>query len=265
MRLPAARLLIGLALPGLGLAGIPARSCAESLTVAVAASATPVFRKIGSAFERQFGVGVTIVEGSSGSLYTQIVNGAPFDIFVAADTKYPGHLLAAGQVASGTNVVRYARGRLVAWVPGSRCRPGCLAALGKVRRPVAIANPALAPYGVAAVACLRFAGMAGQPRVMGGNVAQAYQFVASGNAGGGLVALSQVTSGRSKGRVNRDDYSVVSEQCHQPLIQALAILSGTHKRRLAEQFVSFLSTPQSRSLFHAYGFLTAVSDMRPTP
>jgi len=223
------------------------------LRIAVAASAAPALRLIASQYEASGGDNVVLAVGSTGSLYTQIVNGAPFDLYLAADMARPVRAVKERRAAPGIHAVAYARGVLAAWIPDSRCRPDCMAALDTLDGRLAIADPVLAPYGVAAVACLHARNFNNRPTVVAPNVGVAFQYVASGNAPGGLVALSQLRLGEEAGRVKRADYSMVAPDCHPSLLQGAVVLRGPH-RKAAESFLHYLLGPVSRKVFTRFGF-----------
>jgi molybdate transport system substrate-binding protein len=196
-----------------------------------------------------------VVYGSSGTLASQIANGAPFDLFMSADVEYPRQLAAKGLVEPGSEF-RYADGRLVVWVPnGSPIdvkTAGVKAAADPRVAHVAIANPAHAPYGRAAVAALRAAGVydAVQPKlVLGESVAQAMQFVQSGSADVGIVALSlaMAPTARAAG-----EYAIVPAGTYPKLEQAGVILRNA--REQAHGIREFLLSERGRAVLKRYGF-----------
>jgi molybdate transport system substrate-binding protein len=201
-------------------------------------------------------VRVEVSYGSSGSLQQQIVNGAPFDLFLAADDIYPARVVDAG-LAERADLFRYAQGRLVVWAAAdSPVDPAAgLAAVDNARR-IAIANPAHAPYGQAAQQALRAAGRYEQVAdrlVLGDSVAQAAEFVASGNADVGIVAMSQVLAPALAGVGN---WSEVPPELFDPLDHAGVLLSRDQgagaepARRLRDH----LRSPAGAEVLNRYGF-----------
>ncbi len=193
--------------------------------------------------------------GSSGNFYTQIQNGAPFDLFFSADVNYPRQLEAAGLVEPGS-LERYAVGRLVLWVPSDS--PLQLehlkmnALLDPSVRRISIANPRHAPYGRAAEAALRHYGVyekVAPKLVLGENVSQAAQFVSSGNAQLGVIALSLALAPSLKGR-----YWEIPTDAYPALEQGVIILKSSQNKPLARRFLEFLKTPEAVSILRRYGF-----------
>jgi len=173
---------------------------AQEIRVAAAADLKFALDELGTQYEKQSGKKIAVIYGSSGNFFAQIQNGAPFDLFLSADIEYPRKLEAAGLAEPGT-VYEYAVGRIVIWMPpdarADLARLGWKALLQPGVERIAIANPEHAPYGRAAVAALRKAGVYEQVRkrlVYGENIAQAAQFVAAGTAQAGIVALSLAVS-----------------------------------------------------------------------
>ena len=168
---------------------------AEVLRVAVAGNFTPTLELLAPDFENSTGHELTLSSGSTGKLYAQIRQGAPFDAFLAADVERPEALEREGGVVPGSRVT-YAVGKLVLWAPGGLTSPDLASVLNASPPPrVALANPRVAPFGAAAEAWLRRQGAwerVGPTAVRGENVAQAFHFTASGNADLGLVALGQL-------------------------------------------------------------------------
>ena len=232
------------------LPALPAR--AERVAVAVAANFTDAAKEIGAAFEAATGHDVVFSFGSTGQLFAQIGKGAPFDVFLAADRARPARAEGAGLTVSGSRVT-YATGRLVLFSrdPNRVTGPNALDAADLTR--LAIANPKTAPYGAAAVAVLkalgRYEALAGR-LVRGSNIAQAYQFVATGNADLGFVALSQVilTEGGSRW--------VVPEDLHPPIAQDAVLLKRGAANPAARAFLTFLRGAKARAIEHAFGYGT---------
>lgn len=229
----------------------------EQVTVRVAAAASLqyAFGDIIDGFSRDRpGVRVELSYGSSGGLYQQLANGAPFDLFLAADLSYPQRLVDDG-VAAEADLFRYAEGRLVVWAgDGSPVDPGVgIEAVGDARR-VAIANPAHAPYGQAAEAALRAAGLydrVADRLLVGDSVAQTAQFVAAGNAEIGLVAMSQVMAPalQDVGRWREVPAELFPRLDHGGLVPAAAGAAEP-----ARALRDFLRSPAGVEILQRYGF-----------
>lgn len=223
----------------------------EVLTVAVASNFLKTAQVIGDRYTREYGTQVQFVSGSTGKLYAQIVNGAPFDIYLAADEDRPRRLEAAGLTLEQRRIT-YAYGRLTLFTASERFRDGdCESAFsaGDFDR-LSIANPKTAPYGRAAKEYLENAGLWGEftPRlVTGENVAQALHFVASGNATFGLAHSGHVKV-TCAWYPSRSDYS--------PIRQQAVVLKRTRYSDAAVSFLAFLQQPKSRSIIAADGYLT---------
>jgi len=194
-----ALVLLGLAVAGCAPAQVPAEPSASTVRVAAASDLRFALDEVLATVvtARDPGLDVTVTYGSSGQFLQQIVNGAPFDLYLSADLAYPQELVDMGR-ATPDDLFPYAVGRLVLWVPeGSELDPSQgLTTLLRADR-IAIANPEHAPYGRAAVAAMRGAGVydrVSSRLVLGENVSQAAEFVTTGNADAGLVALSLVLS-----------------------------------------------------------------------
>ncbi len=239
-------------------AGVPVRAAAQrSPTVAAAASLNPALAAVADQFARDRGSRVQLVFGASGMLTRQIQDGAPFELFLAADEEFPARLTAAG-LTQGPGVV-YAVGRLAIFAPvGSPLVADArldgltrLVKAGGVTR-FAIANPDVAPYGRAAEALLRARGLwdALRPRlVLGDSIAQAAQFATTGNAVGGLLAYSLVVS---PGFANRGTHAVLPEGDHPPLRQRMVLLKRAGAT--ASQFYDYLQTSAARAILAKHGF-----------
>ena len=227
------------------------------IAVAVAANLKPAFEEIAARFEAtRPGVAVRATYGSSGNFLAQIVNGAPFDLFLSADGAYPAQVVERG-LADG-EAFTYARGRLAAWVPnGSKLdleAKGLAALLDPSVRKVAIANPKVAPYGRAAVTALERAGVherLADRLVIGENVAQAAQFAESGNAQAALVPLSLA---RSPPLATAGRAWVVPASAHDPIAQAGVVLRGARDPSLALDLAAFVAGPAAREILARYGY-----------
>lgn len=227
---------------------------AAEVRVAVASNFAPVMPALAERFERDSGHRLQVSLGASGKIYAQIRHGAPFEVFLSADADKPAQLERDGLAVPGSRFT-YALGRLVLWSP----RPGAVDAEGAVLargdfRKLALANPRVAPYGQAAVEILRARGLleALQPRfVMGENIAQAYKFVASGNAELGFVALSQVWQG---GRLTSGSGWIVPAALHAPIRQEAALLEAGRHQPAARAFLAFLRSPAAHAIIQAHGY-----------
>ncbi len=230
---------------------------AQEIVVAAAADMSAALPQLAAAYTKNTGQMVKLSFGSSGNLTNQIRNGAPFDVFFSADEQYPQQLIAEGLAAKDT-LYRYAVGRLVLWVPGDSAldlsKLGMKALLEPSVKKISIANPATAPYGRAAEATLRHFGIYDQVAsrlVIGENVSQAAQFVESGNAQAGLIALSHALAPalKDKGR-----YWTVPLDAYPTLNQAVVVLSRSKQPDTARKFLDFLRSPEASSLLTSYGF-----------
>jgi molybdate transport system substrate-binding protein len=232
-------------------------AAAQEIIVAAAADMNAALPKLVEGYTKETGQTVKLSFGSSGNLANQIRNGAPFDVFFSADEEYPRQLIAEG-LASKDTLCRYAIGRLVLWVPGDSTlnlsKLGIKVLLEPSVKKIAIANPAHAPYGRAAEAALRHFGIYDQISdrlVLGENVSQAAQFVESGNAAAGLIALSHALSPalKDKGR-----YWEVPLDAYPTLNQAAVVLSRSKQQDAARKFLDFVRSPEAKSLLGSYGF-----------
>jgi molybdate transport system substrate-binding protein len=230
---------------------------AQEITVAAAADMSAALPELVAAYAKKTGQAVKLSFGSSGNLTNQIRNGAPFDVFFSADEEYPQQLITEG-LASKDTLYRYAVGRLVLWVPGDSpldlSKLGIKALLDPSVKKISIANPETAPYGRAADAAVRHFGIYDQVSsrlVLGENVSQAAQFVESGNAQAGLIALSHALAPalKDKGR-----YWTVPLDAYPILNQAAVVLARSKQQDAARKFLEFLRTPEATSLLTSYGF-----------
>jgi molybdate transport system substrate-binding protein len=221
------------------------------LTVAAAADLSNAFEEIGRQFEASHKIKVTFVFGSTGLLTRQIENGAPMDLFAAANVDYINQLEQKGLIVPGTKAT-YARGRITLWTTADS--PLQIEKLADLTRPevkrIAIANPDHAPYGLAAQQALQTAGIwdTVKPKlVFGDNIRQTLQYAETGNVDVSIVALS--LSQQSKGR-----WTLIPEEMHQPIDQALAVMKSTHNENAAREFASFVTGPEGRAVLAQYGF-----------
>ena len=243
-------------------------ACAQGLTVAAASDLQSALPVIVAQFEKDVGQHVRLIFGSSGNFFTQIENGAPFDVFLSADIGYPRRLERSGQ-AEPASLYKYATGRLVLWtrtdsgIDVGRGQAGLAGLAGlavlavlddaRVRR-IAIANPRHAPYGRAALAALRHEGLYDRVRgkfVLGENISQAAQFAQSGSADVGVLALALALSPALKGS---GTYVEIPESWHPPIEQGAVVLASSRQKPLARRFVNHLKTPDSVRILESYGF-----------
>lgn len=244
--------LLPLCAVALALAG-PAAHGAQ-VQVAVAANFTAPMQKIAAAFEQDTGHKAVLAFGASGKFHAQIKNGAPFQLLLSADDTIPARLEKEGLGLAGSRFT-YATGRLVLW----SARPGLVDAKGEVLSTghferIALADPRLAPYGAAAVETLTQLKLLQrlQPRfVQGESIGQAYQFVATGNAPVGFVALSQVMA---DGRITQGSAWVVPATLHAPLRQDAIVLSAGKDNAAATALAAYLQGARARAIMRGYGY-----------
>lgn len=224
---------------------------AAGLTVAAASNLTEAFEELGRRFTERTGTRVTFSFGATGDLARQIENGAPFDLFAAADTRHAEGLESKGLLAPGTRRV-YALGRLVLWVPpGARAvveRMEDVAGAGVSR--VALAKPDVAPYGRAAVEALGALGLweRVEPKVVyGQSVSQVRQFAASGNADAAFLPRALVREGEGRS-------IEVDERLHAPIEQALGVVAASKRRDAARAFAEFVMSAEGQALLERYGY-----------
>jgi len=231
------------------LAHSPSRAAEAS--VAVAANFTAPAQEIAEKFHAQTGHSAILSFGSTGQLYAQITQGAPFDILLSADAARPAQAEKDGLAVADTRFT-YAIGRLVLW----SADPGLVDTQGAVLRSgnfnhIAIANPDTAPYGAAAIQTLTALGAHEQvaPKIVQGeSISQAYQFIASGNAELGFVALSQLTEKSSGSRW------IVPENLYTPILQDAVLLTRSANNAAASAFLDFLKSPQGLAIIAAHGY-----------
>ncbi|MEP7362317.1 MAG: molybdate ABC transporter substrate-binding protein [Acidobacteriota bacterium] len=222
------------------------------LTVAAASNLTGVMDEIAGAFTKQSGTKVVLSYGSTAALSQQIGNGAPFDVFAAADTEHLDGLVSKGLVTAETRAV-YARGQLALWIPkGEKLGVRGLEDLVKPElRFIAIAQPSLAPYGQAAVEAMTSAGLweALQPKIVyANNINMAKQYAATGNADAAFTAYSLVM--REAGRIVK-----VDPKLHRTIDQALGVVAGSGHAEVARQFTEFVLGAQGRAVLTRSGYL----------
>lgn len=233
----------------------PALGGAAEITIAAAADLTFALREIAPIFQKSTGNSVKLSFGSSGNLYSQIHNGAPYDLFFSADITYPEKLAENGLVEG--QLYEYATGEIVLWAPNSSSvdvSRGLQVLLDPAVRRIAVANPKLAPYGRAAVAALKHDHIYDKVEkklVFGENISQTAQFVQSGNADVGIVALSLAVAPAMK---EKGKYFVIAADSYPPLKQAVVVLKSSRNKDIARKFIDFLKTPEIAGLMRRYGF-----------
>jgi molybdate transport system substrate-binding protein len=233
-----------------------AKSCG-AVNVAAASDLTFAMNEIAAEFQKETGCTIRLSLGSSGNFLTQIENGAPFDVFFSADIAYPKKLESEG-LAAPDGTYLYAVGKIVLWTRNDN-HLDASREFDVLRDPsvqkIAIANPAHAPYGRAAEEALRKVGMYDAVKdrlVLGENISQAAQFVESGNAQVGIVALSLAVSPEMK---DKGRYWIVPENLHAPIEQGAVIVLTAANPQGARQLLQFLQRPATSSLLERYGFV----------
>lgn len=227
---------------------------ADEIQVAVAANFTAPMKQIAADFETDTGHKAQLAFGATGKFYAQIKNGAPFEVFLAADDATPAKLEAEGAAVAGTRFT-YATGRLVLW----SAKPGYVNDKGDALRKndfrhLSIANPKLAPYGAAAVEALTALKLLDTARtkfVQAENIGQAHQFVATGNAELGFVALSQVMK---DGKIAEGSGWIVPSNLHQPIRQDAVVLAKGKGKPAAEALVAYLKGDKAKAVIKSFGY-----------
>jgi molybdate transport system substrate-binding protein len=233
---------------------LPARG--QEIAVAAAADLKFAMTDLAGQYEKQTGNKVNVTYGSSGNFFSQLQNGAPFDLFFSADIDYARKLDAAGLAEPGT-LYLYAIGRITIWTPPDSkvdvAALGWKALLDERVQKIAIANPEHAPYGRAAVAAMKKAGTYDEVKsklVYGDNISQAAQFVQSGSAQAGIVALSLAISAGMKDGKHWD----IPEDMHPPIEQAAILMKNAKNKEAARAFLDFVQTDGARATLTKYGF-----------
>ncbi len=227
---------------------------AAEVRVAVAANFAQPMKDIASEFEKDSGHKVSLTQGASGKFYAQISHGAPFELFLSADDETPAKLVREGKAVTGSSFT-YAIGRLALWSPDAKLvdQGGSVLKTDGFRF-LAIANAKVAPYGRAAVQVMQKLGVLSkvEPRVVQGeSIAQTYQFVSSGNAQLGFVALSQVWE---NGRLRTGSAWVVPEEMHEQLKQDAVLLNPGKEAPAARALLDFLKTEKAKKIMERYGY-----------
>jgi molybdate transport system substrate-binding protein len=229
---------------------------AQSIAVAAAADLQFAMQDVAAQFQKETGMEVKLIYGSSGNFFEQLQNGAPFDLFFSANLDYPKQLQTAGLTEPGS-YYEYAKGKIVVWV--SKDSPldissGLQSLLTPSIKKIALANPQHAPYGQAAVAAMQKEGVYDKVKdkfVLGENISQAASFVVSGSADVGIVALSLAlsTNLKDKGR-----YVEIPLGDYRPIEQACVILRSSKHKQAANQFLAFIKTARVSDTLKRYGF-----------
>ena len=227
---------------------------AGEVSVAVASNFTAPMRKIAAAFEADTGHQATLAFGATGAFYAQIRHGAPFQLLLAADDETPARLEKEGLAVAGTRFT-YATGRLVLWSaePGVVDDQGDVLAKGNFER-IALANPKLAPYGAAAVEVMSKLNVLNRLQsrfVQGENIAQTYQFVGTGNAKLGFIALSQVMV---DGRISKGSAWIVPVSLHAPLRQDAVVLAAGKGHTATAALAAYLRGDKARAIIRGFGY-----------
>ena len=232
------------------------RAQGQEIRIAAAADLKFAMGELTVEFEKQSGTKVNVTYGSSGNFFSQLQNGAPFDLFFSADIEYPKKLEAAGLAEPGT-LYEYAVGRIVIWTPADArvnvAKEGWKTLLDASVKKIAIANPEHAPYGRAAIAALQNAGIYESVKsklVYGENISQAAQFVQSGNAQAGIVAMSLAVSPAMHDG-NRWEIPV---EMHPAIEQGAIVLKDAKNKEAARVFLEFVKSSAGRAILAKYGF-----------
>ena len=235
----------------------PTESADREINVAAAADLSSALQEVATNYENRTGVKVKLSFGASGALTQQIQNGAPYDLFFSADMDYPRLLIAGGQAESAT-LYRYAVGRLVLWVPVDSPldveHKGIDVLLDPSVKKIAIANPQHAPYGRAAAATLKHYDLSEKVSdrlVLGENISQAAQFVESGNAQVGFVALAHAVAPAMQGKGR---YWMVPADAYPPLDQGVVVVSHSPHAQDAAAFLEYVKTAEVAAVLRRYGF-----------
>ncbi|MBL1265689.1 molybdate ABC transporter substrate-binding protein [Candidatus Methylomicrobium oryzae] len=230
---------------------------AATTIAAVASNFTQPMAEIAEAFEKATGHGAKLSFGSSGKFVAQIENGAPFEVFLSADAEKPEKLEKSRQAVEGSRFT-YAVGKLVLW----SAKPGYVDDQGRILesggfKHLALADPKLAPYGEAAVEVLKNKGLFErlQPLfVLGENISQTHQFISTGNAELGFIALSQVIG---NGKIAEGSGWAVPETLHAPIRQDAVLLNKGAENPAAAALMQFLKSPEARAIIQKYGYSLA--------
>ena len=227
---------------------------ADEVQVAVAANFTAPMRLIAAAFEKDSGHKVALTFGATGKFYAQITNGAPFDVFLAADEHTPARLEKEGAAVHGSRFT-YATGKLVLWSaqPGAVDAQGAVLKTGDFKK-IAIAAPKLAPYGAAALESITKLGLLSRLEhriVVGESIGQAFSFIATGNAELGFIALSQVYE---NGQIKSGSAWLVPQSLYGPIRQDAVLLGKGAGNKAAIMLLAFLKTENAKVVIRSFGY-----------
>ena len=238
---------------------------AEEITIAAASDLNFAFKEIVAEFEKTTGNHVKLTLGSSGNFYAQLQNGAPFDLYFSADIAYPRKLEEAGLTVPGS-LYQYAVGRIVLWA-GNGSHLDLSKGLEVLREPtvkkIAIANPKHAPYGRAAVAAMEHAQVYDRVKdklVLGENISQAAQFVESGAADVGIIALSLALAPPMQAAGH---YWEIPADAYPPIEQGAVILTDGKNQERAKAFLSFVQGAEGQAMMKRYGFIIPADRVKP--
>ena len=235
--------------------GIPAIAEADEVQVAVAANFLAPLQEIAKSFEKETGHQTLITSGATGQLFTQIQHGAPFEVIISADAKTPKKLV-KNELALADSLFTYARGKLVLWSvdPALVDAGGAVLKTGKFKH-LAIANPKTAPYGTAAMEALDKLGLSASLKsklVEGENISQAKQFVDTGNAEVGFVALSQIYK---DGKITKGSAWVVPLDLYAPIYQDAVLLKKGEDNPAATALLNYLKGNKAKAIMTTYGYI----------
>jgi molybdate transport system substrate-binding protein len=239
------------------LAAVISPAFAETTIVAVASNFTLPMTEIAETFEKATGHSAKLSFGSSGKFVAQIENGAPFEVFLSADAEKPAQLEKSKQAVEGSRFT-YAIGKLVLW----SAKPGFIDDQGRILesgdfKHLALADPKLAPYGEAALEVLKNKGLLEKIKplfVLGENISQAHQFISTGNAELGFIALSQVIKG---GKIAEGSGWIVPETLHAPIRQDAVLLEKGADNPAATALLQFLKSAEAQAIIQKYGYSLA--------
>ncbi len=228
---------------------------ADEIYVAVASNFTEPMKQLTQLFQQSSGHQVIVSVGSTRQLYSQIKNGGPFQIFLSADLTHPQKLVAEELAVKGT-VFIYAIGKLVLWSQDAHLidAEGKVLKIGQFNH-LALANPKTAPYGMAAQQTLKRLGLwqtLQNKLVQGNNITQAYQFIATGNAELGFIALSQY---QAVTKESPGSHWLVPESLYEAILQGAVLLKTGENNLAAKAFIAFLGSPQARPVIESYGYV----------
>ena len=235
--------------------GLPAIAEADEVQVAVAANFLAPLQEIAKSFEKETGHQTLITSGATGQLFTQIQHGAPFEVMISADAKTPKKLV-KNELALADSQFTYARGKLVLWSvdPALVDAGGAVLKTGKFKH-LAIANPKTAPYGTAAMESLDKLGLTASLKsklVEGENISQAKQFVDTGNAEVGFVALSQIYK---NGKITKGSAWVVPLDLYAPIYQDAVLLKKGEDNPAATALLNYLKSDKAKAIMTTYGYI----------